>query len=81
MIDCLEKLAPLYEMIVFTAGMQDYADNILDYIIKLPNYDELVSGARETLGKQGIELPAKAALESYRPGTIGWMRKMIDIVQ
>lgn len=31
-IDCLEKLAPLYEMIVFTAGMQDYADNILDYI-------------------------------------------------
>ena len=32
MIDCLEKLAPLYEMIVFTAGVQDYADNILDYI-------------------------------------------------
>ena len=31
-IDCLEKLAPLYEMIVFTAGVQDYADNILDYI-------------------------------------------------
>lgn len=31
-VDCLEKLAPLYEMIVFTAGMQDYADHILDYI-------------------------------------------------
>lgn len=32
LVDCLEKLAPLYEMIVFTAGMQDYADQILDYI-------------------------------------------------
>jgi CTD small phosphatase-like protein 2 len=31
-IDCLEKLAPLYEIIVFTAGQQDYADYILDYI-------------------------------------------------
>lgn len=31
-IDCLEKLAPLYEIIVFTAGQQDYADQILDYI-------------------------------------------------
>ena len=66
-----------------TATVRDVksVDNILDYIIKLPNYDDLVAGARETLGKQGIELPAKAALESYQPGTIGWMRKMIDIVQ
>ena len=66
-----------------TATVKDIrsVDNILDYIIKLPNYDELVSGARETLGKQGIELPAKAAVESYQPGTIGWMRRMIDIVR
>ena len=31
-IDCLERLANLYEIIVFTAGEQDYADHILDYI-------------------------------------------------
>lgn len=31
-IDCLEKLANLYEILVFTAGEQDYADHILDYI-------------------------------------------------
>ena len=66
-----------------TATVKDIrsVDNILDYIIKLPNYDDLVAGARETLGKQGLELPAKAALESYQPGTIGWMRKMIELVK
>lgn len=31
-MDCLEKLATMYEIIVFTAGQQDYADHILDYI-------------------------------------------------
>lgn len=31
-MDCLEKLATMYEMIVFTAGQQTYADHILDYI-------------------------------------------------
>ena len=28
----MEKLADLYEIVVFTAGEQEYADNILDYI-------------------------------------------------
>jgi len=32
LVDCLEKLAAFYEIIVFTAGQQEYADNILDYI-------------------------------------------------
>jgi len=32
LVDCLEKLAQLYEIIVFTAGQQEYADHILDYI-------------------------------------------------
>jgi len=32
LVDCLEKLADLYEIVVFTAGEQEYADNILDYI-------------------------------------------------
>ena len=31
-LDCLEKLAQLYELVVFTAGEQEYADHILDYI-------------------------------------------------
>ena len=31
-IDCLEKLASIYEILVFTAGEQEYADHILDYI-------------------------------------------------
>lgn len=56
-------------------------DKIINYIIKLPNYDDLVSAARETLGRQGIELPKKEAFESYQPGSIGWMRRMIDIVK
>lgn len=28
--DCLEKLSQLYELIVWTAGVKDYADPILD---------------------------------------------------
>lgn len=31
-LDSLEKLATLYELVVFTAGEQEYADNILDHI-------------------------------------------------
>lgn len=54
-------------------------DGIIAYIIKLPNYDELVASARETLGKQGIELPVKEAFESYVPGSNAWMRRMINI--
>lgn len=32
MQDCLERLSQLYEIIVFTAGVQEYADKILDQI-------------------------------------------------
>lgn len=66
-----------------TATIKDIksVDKIIAYIIKLPNYDELVAAARETLGRQGIELPVKEAFESYQPGSIGWMRRMIDIVK
>lgn len=32
LVDVLDKLTSLYEIIVFTAGEQEYADNILDYI-------------------------------------------------
>lgn len=66
-----------------TATVKDIksVDSILNYIKKLPNYEELVSAARETLGKQGIELPKNEAFESFQPGSIGWMRRIIDIVK
>jgi len=56
-------------------------DAIINYIKKLPNYEELISSARETLARYDIELPKKEAIESYQPGSIGWMRSMIDIVK
>lgn len=66
-----------------TATVKDIrsVESILNYIKKLPNYDELVSAARETLGRSGIELPQKEAFENYTPGSIGWMRKMINLVK
>jgi hypothetical protein len=66
-----------------TATVKDIrsVENIINFIKKLPNYDELIAAARETLGKQGVELPKKEAVESYQPGSIGWMRRMIDLVK
>lgn len=66
-----------------TATVKDIrsVESIINYIKKLPNYEELIAAAEETLGRSGIELPKKEAIESYQPGTIGWMRQMIDIVK
>jgi len=66
-----------------TATVKDIksVDGIINYIKKLPNYEELIAAARETLGRYDIELPQKEAFESFQPGSIGWMRQMIDIVK
>lgn len=66
-----------------TATVKDIrsVESIINYIKKLPNYEELIAAAQETLGRSGIELPKKEAIESYQPGTIGWMRQLIDIVK
>ena len=66
-----------------TATVKDIrsVENIIAYIKKLPNYEELVAAARETLGRSGIELPKNEMVENYQPGTIGWMRQMIDLVK
>ena len=66
-----------------TATIKDIrsVETIINYIKKLPNYEELIAAAQETLGRSGIELPKKEAVESFQPGSIGWMRKMIDLVK
>jgi hypothetical protein len=66
-----------------TASVKDIrsVESIIDYIKKLPNYEELVAAARETLGRSGIELPQKEALEHYTPNSPSWMRKIMDIVR
>ncbi len=66
-----------------TATIKDLQDpeTIIDYIIKLPNYEELVADARETLGREGIKLPEAGKVESYQPGTSAWFRKMIEVVK
>lgn len=54
---------------------------IIDFIIKLPNYEELIADARETLSKEGVQLPEAGKVESYTPGSGAWFRKMIEIVK
>lgn len=62
-----------------TANDIKSVESITAYIKKLPNYEELVASARETLGRQGVELPENRTVETFQPGSIGWMRQMIEI--
>lgn len=62
-----------------TANDIKSVESITAYIKKLPNYEELVASARETLGKQGVELPENRTVETFQPGSIGWMRQMIEV--
>lgn len=67
-----------------TATIKDIksVDAILNYIKKLPNYEELVAGARETLGKQGITLPENSlSFESKQTGTPAWFRRMMEQIK
>ena len=65
------------------AGPKDLVsvEAILNVITKLPNYNELVADARDTLAKDGVELPESAKLESYQTGTPSWFRKMMEAVK
>lgn len=62
-----------------TASYKDIelVERIVAYIKKLPNYEELIAEAR----KEGIDLPENKQIEVYQPGSIGWMRQMMDICQ
>jgi len=66
-----------------TATVKDIrsVESIINYIKKLPNYEELIAAAQETLGRSGIELPKKEAIEHYTPNSPSWMRRIIDIVK
>ena len=67
-----------------TASVKDIrsVENIINYIKKLPNYDDLVSAARETLGRQGVKLPESAvSFESAQTGTPAWFRRMMESVK
>ncbi len=66
-----------------TATVKDIrsVETIVNYIKKLPNYEELIAAAQETLGRSGIELPKKEALEHYTPNSPAWMRKIMDMLQ
>lgn len=66
-----------------TATAKDLQDPeaIIDFVIKLPNYEELVGDARESLAKDGVELPKAGTVESYTPGTNAWFRRMIEVVK
>ncbi len=52
-------------------------ESILNFIKKLPKYEQLVKEARE----QGLEIPNVPSIEQYQVGSIGWMRRIIDLVQ
>ena len=56
-------------------------ESIINVIMKLPNYEDLVAKARVDLAKDGVELPKAAQIESYQTGTVSWFRKMIESVK
>lgn len=69
------------ELLGQTATIKDLdsPDSILNYIKKLPSYENLISEARKELSEYGIELPENKYIETFNPGSIGWMRQLIDI--
>jgi len=59
-----------------TAKDTESVEDILNFIKKLPKYEDLVKEARE----QGMDIPKVDNIEVYQTGTIGWMRRMLDII-
>jgi hypothetical protein len=50
------------------------ADDIVEFISKQPDYNQLIAAARETLSKSNIQLPEAAPM----PGTAAWFRTYSD---
>lgn len=64
-----------------TAKNVESVEDILDFILKMPNYEELVADARETLAKDGVELPRANQIESMQTGTNAWFRRMMEAIK
>jgi len=66
-----------------TATINDIksVEKITDYIMKLPNYEELIAAARETLGKYGVELPTVEGIETFGEGSTDWFRSVMDRIK
>ena len=64
-----------------TPSTLESVESIVNYIKKLPNYDELVADAVESFARDGLELPDNKQVETYQADHNAWMRKMIDIVK
>lgn len=66
-----------------TATAKQLADPeaIIDFVIKLPDYEQMIADARETLDKDGVSLPNRNTVENYTPGTGAWFRKMIEVIK
>jgi len=71
------------KLLGLTATTKDIrsVNSIIDYIEKLPNYEELIAAARETLGKQGVKLPEAITFESAQTGTPQWFRRMMGRIK
>lgn len=71
------------KLLGLTATVKNLVDPeaIIDYIIKLPNYEELVASARVDLERDGVQLPKAGTVESYTPGSGAWFRRMIEVVK
>jgi len=59
-----------------TAKDTESVEDILNFIKKLPKYEDLVKEARD----QGMDIPKVESIEVYQTGSIGWMRRMLDII-
>jgi|TARA_B110000211_G_scaffold70226_1_gene81236 hypothetical protein len=53
-------------------------ESIVNYIKKLPNYDDLVADAVDAFARDGLTLPDNKQVETYQAN---WMRRMIDSVK
>lgn len=53
-------------------------ESIVNYIKKLPNYNDLVADAVDAFERDGLTLPDNKQVETYQAN---WMRRMIDSVK
>lgn len=55
-------------------------ESILNVIVKLTNYEQIVESVRPALKLEGVTLPKSEEIVSHKTGTVEWFRNMIEIV-